>query len=213
MKVITIPVTPFAQNCRVIVCEKSEQAAIIDPGGDADKIIAQLSAQNITPTVIWLTHGHLDHVGDADVLAAHFAIDIIGPHQDEQFWFDALPQQAQMFGFAPKAPFLPKTWLEHGQTLTLGELKFEVRHCPGHTPGHVIFIEQTQKVAIVGDVIFKGSIGRTDFPKGDGPTLISSIKSQVLSLDDEVQILSGHGENTSVGHERANNPFISGRFG
>ena len=213
MKITTIPVTPFMQNCRILQCAQSSQAAIIDPGGDSDKIIRALTQRGIEPSVIWLTHGHLDHVGAADTLRKHYQIDIVGPQRDEQFWFDALAQQAQMFGFAPQVPFLPNTWLEHGQTISLGEQQFEVRHCPGHTPGHVIFVCHSHKLAIVGDVIFKGSIGRTDFPKGDGPTLIASIKREVLSLDDDYRLLSGHGEETSVGQERLKNPFISGKFG
>lgn len=213
IKILTVPVTPFQQNCRILVCTSSNKAAIVDPGGDAQKIVATLNELELVPEAIWLTHGHLDHVGAADELAMAYNLDIIGPHIDEKFWFDALPQQAQMFGFAPRPAFWPTNWLSHGDTLTLGELSFEVRHCPGHTPGHVIFVEQTQKQVLVGDVIFKGSIGRTDFPKGDAPTLIASIKSQVLSLSDDFVILSGHGENTTVGHERATNPFISGRFG
>ncbi len=213
IKILTVPVTPFQQNCRILVCESTKKAAIVDPGGDAQKIVAILNEHGLKPEAIWLTHGHLDHVGAADELAKAYSVEIIGPHKDEQFWFDALPQQAQMFGFSPRPAFLPTQWLSHGDTLSLGNLSFEVRHCPGHTPGHVIFVEHAQKQVLVGDVIFKGSIGRTDFPKGDAPTLIASIKSQVLSLPDDFVILSGHGENTTVGQERATNPFISGRFG
>ncbi|MFY8275018.1 MBL fold metallo-hydrolase [Pseudoalteromonas sp. SSDWG2] len=213
MQIHTVPVTPFMQNCRIVVCEKTNDAAIVDPGGDTHKLIAKLNRLNITPSTIWLTHGHLDHVGAADELAREFNIDIIGPHADEQFWFDALPQQAQMFGFAPRPAFLPTRWLTPGEVLTLGELNFEVRLCPGHTPGHVILVEHQNKIVLVGDVIFKGSIGRTDFPKGDGPTLIASIHREVLSLADDYSILSGHGEDTTVGHERQTNPFVSGKFG
>ena len=213
MNIHTIPVTPFMQNCRVVVCSKTNSAAIIDPGGEPQKIIAELDKLGVRPQAIWLTHGHLDHVGAADELSAAYSIDIIGPHKDEQFWFDALAQQAQMFGFAPRPSFLPHQWLTHGDTLNLGELNFEVRLCPGHTPGHIILVEHTHKCALVGDVIFKGSIGRTDFPKGDGPTLIASIEREVLSLADDYTLLSGHGEDTSVGRERQSNPFISGKFG
>ncbi len=213
IKIHTIPVTPFMQNCRIIECTATQQAVVVDPGGDTTKIVAKLNELGLKPQAVWLTHGHLDHVGAADELATAYEVDIIGPHADEQFWFDALPQQAQMFGFAPRPAFLPTKWLSHGDVLTLGEASFEVRLCPGHTPGHVILVDHDNKVTLVGDVIFKGSIGRTDFPKGDGPTLIASIEREVMSLADDYRILSGHGEDTSVGHERLSNPFISGKFG
>ncbi|WP_462166866.1 MBL fold metallo-hydrolase [Pseudoalteromonas sp. GB43] len=213
MKVKAVPVTGFAQNCRIIICEQTNKANLVDPGGDADKLQAELAALNCQLEVIYLTHGHLDHVGAAKQLAEHFSVDIIGPHLDDKFWFDALPMQAQMFGFAPITPFYPTKWLNHGDTITVGELELSVRHCPGHTPGHVVFYHQGSEQLIVGDVIFQGSVGRTDFPKGDSAQLIESIKSEILSFSDEVAILPGHGPNTTVGHERKTNPFISGRFG
>ena len=213
MKVLAVPVTGFAQNCRIIICEQTNKAALVDPGGDAEKLQAELAALNCELEAIYLTHGHLDHVGAAKQLADHFSVDIIGPHLDDKFWFDALPMQAQMFGFAAIAPFYPTKWLAHGDTITVGELALAVRHCPGHTPGHVVFYHQDSEQLIVGDVIFQGSVGRTDFPKGDSAQLLKSIKSEILSFSDEVAILPGHGPNTTVGHERRTNPFISGRFG
>ena len=182
MKIITIPVTPFAQNCRIIACESTQEAIVVDPGGDSDKIIATLTSNSLTLKAVWLTHGHLDHVGAADVLRRQFDIKIIGPHKDERFWFDNLPMQAQMFGFPPIDPFYPDEWLSHGDTLSLGKLKFDVMHCPGHTPGHIVFYEQDNKCVIVGDVIFKGSVGRTDFPQGNSQQLIESIKAHILTL-------------------------------
>ena len=213
MKVLAVPVTGFAQNCRIIICEQTNKAALVDPGGDAEKLQAELAALNCELEAIYLTHGHLDHVGAAKQLADHFSVDIIGPHLDDKFWFDALPMQAQMFGFAAIAPFYPTKWLAHGDTITVGELALAVRHCPGHTPGHVVFYHQDSEQLIVGDVIFQGSVGRTDFPKGDSAQLLKSIKSEILSFSDDVAILPGHGPNTTVGHERRTNPFISGRFG
>lgn len=213
MKVVAVPVTGFAQNCRIIICEQTNKAALVDPGGDAEKLQAELAALNCELEAIYLTHGHLDHVGAAKQLADHFSVDIIGPHLEDKFWFDALPMQAQMFGFAAIAPFYPTKWLAHGDTITVGELALAVRHCPGHTPGHVVFYHQDSEQLIVGDVIFQGSVGRTDFPKGDSAQLLKSIKSEILSFSDDVAILPGHGPNTTVGHERRTNPFISGRFG
>ncbi|MCQ8876906.1 MBL fold metallo-hydrolase [Pseudoalteromonas shioyasakiensis] len=213
MDIITLAVTPFSQNCRIVICQQTRQAFIVDPGGDADKIIAELARHTVVIKSIVLTHGHLDHVGAAKQLADHFNVQIVGPQKDEQFWFDALPMQAQMFGFVPIQPFYPDVWLEAGDTYEVGDLSFAVRHCPGHTPGHVIFYEARHQVVLVGDVIFNGSVGRTDFPKGDAQQLLHSIKTQVLTLPDETRILSGHGPDTTVGVERISNPFISGKFG
>ncbi|WP_404343099.1 MBL fold metallo-hydrolase [Pseudoalteromonas mariniglutinosa] len=213
MNIITIPVTAFAQNCRIIICQQSNQAAIIDPGGDVNKLVEQITQLKVTLIAVYLTHGHLDHVAAAKALSELYMIDIIGPHQDDQFWFDALPLQAQMFGLETISPFYPTRWLQHNDSLELGGLCFEVKHCPGHTPGHVIFYERNTAKLIVGDVIFQGSIGRTDFPQGNSVQLLASIQSHILILDDSVEILPGHGSNTTVGIERKTNPFISGQFG
>jgi len=213
MDIITLPVTAFSQNCRIVICQTTRHAVIVDPGGDVDKLIVEIQSHNIELKSVLLTHGHLDHVGAAKQLAQHFEVNIIGPHEDERFWFDALPMQAQMFGLQVIDPFYPDAWLEHGEVCKVGNLNFAVRHCPGHTPGHIIFYEQTHQVVLVGDVIFKGSVGRTDFPKGDAAQLIDSIKIQVLTLPDETFILSGHGPDTKVAQERISNPFISGKFG
>ncbi|MCG9759483.1 MULTISPECIES: MBL fold metallo-hydrolase [Pseudoalteromonas] len=213
MQVFTIPVTPFMQNCRVIVCPETQTAAIVDPGGEPEKIISQLNTLGLVPSMILLTHAHLDHVGASTALSEHFNIEIIGPHQDDQFWLDALPMQSQMFGFPNHAAFLPSQWLKGGDNICLGNLELEVRHCPGHTPGHVVFYEPSSKQVLVGDVLFKGSVGRTDFPKGDATELKQSIEDKLFTLPDEVIVHSGHGENTSIGFEKATNPFMSGRFG
>ncbi|CCQ12070.1 Hypothetical metal-binding enzyme, YcbL homolog [Pseudoalteromonas luteoviolacea B = ATCC 29581] len=213
IEIYTVPVTPFLQNCRIIVCKASNQAAIVDPGGDKEKIIAKLTALEVKVEKIILTHGHLDHVGATMDLKQHYNIPVVGPHRDEQFWFDALPEQAKMFGFNYLDPFLPDEWLVDGEQVTVGSVSFKVFHCPGHTPGHVVFYEPNTNVVLVGDVLFKGSIGRTDFPRGDANQLVSSIKQKLFTLPDETSVLSGHGDNTTIGHEKASNPFLSGRFG
>ncbi|KTF12062.1 MBL fold metallo-hydrolase [Pseudoalteromonas carrageenovora] len=213
MQVITIPVTPFAQNSRIVICNETNQAVVIDPGGDTDKIITALNDRQLDLKAIWLTHGHLDHVGGADILRKHFNIQIIGPQKDEVFWFENLPMQAQMFGFTPIAPFYPDIWLNHDDVVSVGKLSFVVKHCPGHTPGHIVFYQPQYETMIVGDVIFKGSIGRTDFPKGDSQQLIESIRAHILTLPDNTKILSGHGSDTTVSFEKQTNPFVSGKFG
>lgn len=213
MKIITIPVTPFMQNCRIIVCEQTQQAVVVDPGGDAEKINATLKEYNLSLAAIWLTHGHLDHVGAAHNLREQHKVKMIGPQEDERFWFDNLPMQATMFGFKPISAFYPDQWLVHGENIKVGLLEFKVLHCPGHTPGHVVFYQQAHNTVIVGDVIFKGSVGRTDFPKGNSKQLINSIQQHIMTLPQETTILSGHGQSTNVAHEQATNPFISGQFG
>ncbi|MDP4982275.1 MBL fold metallo-hydrolase [Pseudoalteromonas tunicata] len=213
MHVIIEPVTAFAQNCSLLICEQSAQAVMIDPGGDPQQLIALTTKQGCKVVKIILTHGHLDHVGAAKELAEYFQVDIIGPHHDDQFWLDALPQQAQMFGFNAAEPFLPTSWLVHQQRVHFGEQELEVRHCPGHTPGHVVLISHQDKFVIAGDVLFKGSIGRTDFPKGNQAQLVSSIKQQLFDLPDSYVVYPGHGPITTIGDEKRHNPFLSGRFG
>lgn len=204
----TIPVTAFAQNCSLIWCDKTMEGAIVDPGGDSHVIIDAVNNAKVKVTKVLLTHGHLDHVGATKEIADHFQVKIIGPQSEEKFWLDALEQQSQMFGFEPVAAFTPDTWLSQGDTITVGELTLEVRHTPGHTPGHVVFIDHQNKLAIVGDVLFHGSIGRTDFPRGDHQTLLNSIKSQLWSLDDDYQFIPGHGAISTIGYEKKHNPFV-----
>ncbi|MBH0025570.1 MULTISPECIES: MBL fold metallo-hydrolase [unclassified Pseudoalteromonas] len=213
MQIITIPVTAFAQNSRIIACSETKQAVVVDPGGDAEKIIAALNEHKLKLNTIWLTHGHLDHVGAADILRNQFNVQIIGPQKDEYFWFENLPMQAQMFGFKAIEPFYPDIWLNHNDTVSVGKLSFVVKHCPGHTPGHIVFYQQEHECVIVGDVIFKGSVGRTDFPKGNSEQLIESIKTQILTLPDSTKILAGHGSDTTVCFEKQTNPFVRGKFG
>ncbi|WP_287962772.1 MBL fold metallo-hydrolase, partial [Alcanivorax sp.] len=190
-----------------------EKVAIVDPGGDLDKILEALQQVGGTPEKILVTHAHLDHIGAVAELAEKLDLPIEGPHRDDQFWIDMLPQQAQMMGFPPSPPFTPNRWLEDGDRVTVGATEFEVRHCPGHTPGHVVFYQPESKLVVVGDVLFNGSIGRTDFPKGDFDTLIAAIKDKLLTLDDDVSFIPGHGPMSTIGHERVNNPFVSGKHG
>ncbi len=209
MKFTIIPVTNFQQNCTLVSCEKTGKAAVIDPGGDIERILAEIDKQGVTLEKILITHAHIDHAGAAGQLAREHQLPIEGPHPEDQFWIDGLPEQAKMFGFPAAEQFKPGRWLAQDDTVSIGEETLHVRHCPGHTPGHVIFYHPANQLAIVGDVIFKGSIGRTDFPRGDHQTLIDSINLQILTLPDEVQLISGHGPMTSVGIERATNPYLT----
>ncbi len=209
MQFTIIPVTDFEQNCTLVACEKSKKAAVIDPGGDIDRILSEVEKQGLTLEKILITHAHIDHAGGAGRLAREQNLPIEGPHPDDKFWIDDLPAQSKMFGFPMAERFEPGRWLAQGDRVSVGEEILEVRHCPGHTPGHVVFFHPQNRVAIVGDVLFKGSIGRTDFPKGDHQSLISSIHQQLFPLGDDVQVISGHGPTTTIGEERATNPFLT----
>lgn len=208
-----IPVTAFEQNCSLIWCTETREAAVVDPGGDIEHIQAAIASAGVTVTQILLTHGHLDHVGGTGDLAARLGVPIVGPHPGDQFWLDALPQQAAMFRFKAATPFTPGRWLQQGDTVQVGRQTLEVRHCPGHTPGHVIFYAPEARLALVGDVLFAGSIGRTDFPGGDHATLLASIRRELFSLGDDVRFIPGHGPMSTMGQEKASNPFVRGRWG
>lgn len=213
MRYKIVPVTPFEQNCTVFWCKKTRQAAVVDPGGDIDRIERVLAAENLTLALILVTHGHIDHAGAVAALAAKTGVPVEGPHEEDRFWIDGMAQQSRMFGFPDVAGFTPERWLQDGDTVRFGEVELEVLHCPGHTPGHVVFFHRPSGLAQVGDVLFQGSIGRTDFPKGDHPTLIASIKNKLFPLGDAVQFIPGHGPMSDFGEERQFNPFLSGRFG
>lgn len=189
------------------------KGALVDPGGDTDKLYAAVAQHHVDIDKIILTHGHLDHVGGTIDVAAHFNVPVIGPHIGDKFWLDALMQQSQMFGFPPAQPFTPNQWLNDGDTIELGGLTLEILHCPGHTPGHVALVERTSNTVIVGDIIFAGSIGRTDFPQGNHDQLINSIGTKLLSLPDDMQVYPGHGPTTTIGHERKTNPYVAGKWG
>ena len=209
MRTAIIPVTAFAQNCSIVWCETTGAAAVIDPGGDIERILATVREHDIRLEKILLTHAHIDHAGGVAELHRDLGLPIEGPHQGDKFWIDALPEQARMFGQPRCDGFTPGRWLHEGDRVSVGELQFEVLHCPGHTPGHVVFHASGEKLAFVGDVLFAGSIGRTDFPGGDYGTLISSIRNKLFPLGDDVHFVPGHGPGSTFGEERRNNPFVS----
>ncbi len=211
MKVTIIPVTPFQQNSTILQCERTNRAAIVDPGGDLDRIMAQVDALGVTLEKILVTHAHIDHAGGVAELSVATGLPVEGPQREDQFWIDLLEEQGAMFDFPASSSFTPDRWLEDGDMVSLGDMRMEVRHCPGHTPGHIIFYEASSKIAIVGDVLFNGSIGRTDFPRGDYATLIHSIKNRLWPLGDDVQFVPGHGPVSTFGHERKTNPFVGDR--
>ncbi len=210
MKYIIIPVTPYQQNCSLLICEKTNKAALVDPGGDVDLILSALDKQQAELEKIFLTHGHLDHVGATPELTSMFSVPVEGPHHDDQFWLEALPSQCASFGFPAVDAFSPDCWLKDGDKVEFGEIKLDVIHCPGHTPGHIVFFNPKEKLAWVGDVLFNGSIGRTDFPKGDFHTLIHSIKDKLWPLGKEVAFIPGHGPMSTFGEEMRSNPFVAG---
>lgn len=208
MRVTIIPVTPFEQNCTLLWCEETQQAAVVDPGGDLDEILGAAKEAGVTITKILLTHAHIDHAGGTGELAAKLGVPIEGPHEGDQFWIDLLPEQSKMFGFPPAQTFTPTRWLHQGDTVTVGNTTLDVRHCPGHTPGHVVFFSRADRLAIVGDVIFHNSIGRTDFPGGNHAQLIQSIRENLFPLGDDVAFVPGHGPMSTFGEERKHNPFV-----
>ena len=213
MRYQIVPVTPFEQNCTIFWCEATRQAAVIDPGGDVDRILAVLAAEQLTLAKVLVTHGHIDHARGVAALVARTGVPVEGPHADDAFWIDGMAQQSKMFGFPEVAAFTPDRWLADGDRVRFGDVELEVLHCPGHTPGHVVFFHAPSQLAQVGDVLFQGSIGRTDFPRGDHATLIASIKDKLFALGDAVDFIPGHGPMSTLGEERRYNPFLSGRFG
>ena len=208
MKLAIIPVTPFQQNCSLIVCEATNKAAVVDPGGDLELIEETLGQSGATLEKILLTHGHLDHCAGTAELARRHGVPVEGPQQEERFWIAQLATQAAKFGFPDAEPFEPDRWLEDGDTVKVGDIELRVRHCPGHTPGHVVFFSAADRLAIVGDVLFAGSIGRTDFPRGNHAQLIASIRERLWPMGDDVQFVPGHGPMSTFGRERRTNPFV-----
>ena len=203
-----IPVTPFAQNCSIVWCERTKAGAVVDPGGDLEQILAAVRESGVRLEKILLTHAHIDHAGGTAELARSLKLPIEGPHPGDQFWIDQMPEQARMFGLPRCDKFTPDRWLDEGDRVQVGDVEFEVRHCPGHTPGHVVFYSAPDKVAFVGDVLFAGSIGRTDFPGGDYDTLIRAIREKLFTLGDDVRFVPGHGPMSTFGEERRSNPFV-----
>ncbi|HZF82509.1 MAG TPA: MBL fold metallo-hydrolase [Burkholderiaceae bacterium] len=210
LKYQTVPVTAFQQNCSILWCDATMKAAVVDPGGDLDRLMAAAQALGVSLEQIWLTHAHIDHAGGTGELARRLGLPIVGPHPGDQFWIDGLVQQSAMFGFPPAEPFTPTRWLHDGDTVTLGEETLTVRHCPGHTPGHVVFHSATAGRAFVGDVLFAGSIGRTDFPGGNHDQLIASITERLWPMGDATVFIPGHGPESSFGRERRSNPYVAG---
>lgn len=213
MKVIVIPVTAFEQNCSLLICEQTNRAAVVDPGGDIRDILTAIEEAGVTVEKILVTHGHIDHVGAVFELAKQLNLPIEGPHRDDKFWIDQLPEQARQFGFDESHVFEPDRWLDDGDRVTVGDTELQVIHAPGHTPGHVVFYDSVGRLAVVGDVLFKGSIGRTDFPRGNHQDLLDSIRKKLFPLGDDIQFIPGHGPTSSFGDERRGNPFVSDRYG
>lgn len=213
MKYAILPVTAFEQNCSFILCEDSGKLAIVDPGGDIARIEQAIAELGGTPEKILVTHAHIDHAGAVAELTERLGVPIEGPQREDQFWIDMLPHQSQMFGFPPSRAFTPDRWLEDGDTVTVGNISLDVIHCPGHTPGHVVFHQPQAQMAWVGDVIFAGSIGRTDFPRGNHAELISSIRDKLFPLGDEVAFIPGHGPMSNFGEEKRTNPFVADHRG
>ena len=206
----TTPVTPFQQNCSIVWCDVTREAAVIDPGGDLDVILDAVKRLGVTLKQIWITHAHIDHAGATAELAEQLALPIIGPHEGDQFWIDGLAQAAATYGFPPAKPFKPTRWLHDGDTVSIGEHTLQVRHCPGHTPGHVVFYSPEMQRAFVGDVLFAGSIGRTDFPQGDHDALINSITQRLWPMGNDTVFIPGHGPESTFGRERRSNPYVGG---
>ncbi len=209
LQITIVAVTAFQQNCTLMWDEESKDGVIIDPGGDNDRVKEAISELGIKPTAIWLTHGHIDHAAGAMEMKEDYGIDIVGPHKDDLPLLDGLEKQAQMFGLEGQVRNCrPDRWLEEGEVMHIGEHQFDVFHCPGHAPGHVVFYNKKAGFAHVGDVLFAGSIGRTDLPGGDHEALINSIKTKLMAWPDDVQFICGHGPASSIGQERSSNPFL-----
>ena len=203
------PVTAFQQNCTLVIAEGDKTAAVIDPGGETELIVDLIERVGAKPELILLTHGHLDHVGGAVELGEKLSLPIWGPHRDDDFWLDQVAGQAAAFGLPTPKHLQPDRWLEEGDVISLGNLQFDVLHCPGHTPGHVVFVEKNERWAQVGDVLFQGAIGRSDFPRGNHEQLVSSIRTKLFPLGDDIEFVPGHGPTSTFGAERRSNPFVA----
>ena len=207
-----IPVTPFAQNCSLLFDIESKEAVLIDPGGEADRLLSEIEGLGLTLKEMWLTHGHLDHAGGAQDIREKTGVPIIGPHKDDQFWMDTIEEAWEKYGYQGMGRnVVPDRYLEDGEVLKLGEVEFTVAHTPGHTPGHIVIYNQDIKMSFVGDVLFSGSIGRTDFPKSNHDDLIKSIVEKLWPLGGDMRFVPGHGPMSTFGAERAGNPFVGDR--
>ncbi|VAW58191.1 Hypothetical metal-binding enzyme, YcbL homolog [hydrothermal vent metagenome] len=208
LQYLLIPVTSFQQNCSLVWCDQTNEAVLVDPGGEVERLLSAVAERQLDLKAIWLTHGHLDHVGATAELKKTLNLPVTGPHKDDLFLLDAIPKQVERFGFAPVDSFLPDQWLDEGDALKVGNEVLSILHTPGHTPGHVVLKHDKQKILWVGDVLFKHSVGRTDFPRGNHAELIVSIKNKLLVLDDDYRFIPGHGPESTIGEERAHNPFL-----
>ena len=208
LRAAIVPVTPFQQNCAVVWCTATMVGAVVDPGGDVEVIRQAIEQTGARIDKILLTHGHIDHAGGAAELAEDLGVPIIGPHRDDDWLLKGLPEQGAQYGLPGARAVEPDRWLDEGDTVEVGEVAFEVLHCPGHTPGHVVFINRDIGFGILGDVLFQGSVGRTDFPRGSHEDLIESIKTKLLTLPDEFFFICGHGPASTIGNERQSNPFL-----
>jgi len=211
LQVVLIPVTALEQNCSLIWCTETMKGAVVDPGGDLDRVEKAAADYGVTLEKILITHAHLDHAGAAADLHERLNIPIEGPEQEDQFWIDRIEESGRNYGMPHCRKFTPTRWLEEGDTVTVGTQTLEVLHCPGHTPGHVVFYHRDLQLAFVGDVLFQGSIGRTDFPRGDHATLISAITKKLWPLGNDVTFVPGHGSVSTFGQERKTNPFVGDR--
>jgi glyoxylase-like metal-dependent hydrolase (beta-lactamase superfamily II) len=208
LTVTVVPVTPFAQNCSIVACTVTDLAAIVDPGGDLPRIVEVIAQLGVTPEKILLTHGHIDHAGAAADLADALSVPIEGPHEADAFLLAGLAEQGKRFGITDARNVVPTRWFNEGDSVTVGKLTFSVLHVPGHTPGHLVFVAEPERFALVGDTLFAGSVGRTDFPYGSHDQLITGIKTKLLPLGDDVTILPGHGSASTIGAERNGNGFL-----
>ncbi|MEE2893374.1 MAG: MBL fold metallo-hydrolase [Pseudomonadota bacterium] len=209
LKAAILPVTPFQQNCSLIWCEETKLGAVVDPGGDLDRIRAAIAEAGITLEKILITHAHIDHAGATAELAESEAVPIEGPHRDDAFLIESLTEQGAKYGFKGARSFEPSRWLDEGDAVTVGKLTFAVRHCPGHTPGHVVFVNESARIAAVGDVLFQGSIGRSDLPRGNHEDLVRSIRERLFPMGDDITFIPGHGPVSTFGQERRSNPYVA----
>jgi len=207
LRAAIIPVTPLQQNCTLLWCTATRKGAFVDPGGDLDRLKDAAREHQVDIEKILVTHGHIDHCGQAGILAQDLGVPVEGPHEDDRFWISRLEEDGRSYGINGK-PFEPDRWLHDGETVSVGNLVFDVIHCPGHTPGHVVFYHEPSRLAIVGDVLFHGSIGRTDFPMGNHQDLIDAITAKLWPLGNDVAFVPGHGPMSNFGHERSSNPFV-----
>lgn len=209
MKITPVPVTPFRQNCSLLQCTASGAGALVDPGGDVDTILGEIDAAGVRIEKIFLTHGHVDHAAGTATLAAHFGVPIEGPHIDDRFLIERIPENAARYGFGEFGSFEPSRWLSDGDTVSFGDTVLDVLHCPGHTPGHVVFFHELSQYCIVGDVIFAGSVGRTDMSYGNHDALVRAIRDKLFPLGDDVTFMPGHGQTSTFGWERKCNPYVA----